>query len=61
MLVFFCSVGGRINFSDFCDILDLEKRTLELLISTLMLMLIIQFTPHWGFSVADYIKCYAYF
>ncbi len=22
---------------------------------------IIQLTPHWGFSVADYIKCYAYF
>ena len=21
---------------------------------------IIQLTPHWGFSVADYIKCYAY-
>ena len=26
-----------------------------------MLCYVIQLTPHWGFSVADYIKYYAYF
>ena len=26
-----------------------------------LLCYVIQLTPHWGFSVADYIKYYAYF
>ncbi len=30
-------------------------------ISTYTYTYIIQLIPHWGFSMAEYIKCYAYF
>ena len=37
------------------------SNNLLVLVIVLVLVCVIQLTPQWGFSVADYIKCYAYF